>query len=80
MQKYISHKEVKAAQIDKIEVGDIGTIIYFKDHDPINYLTQEYEKMITRYKPIEGDFLVVYADRYHSFSPAKAFLEGYTKV
>ena len=35
--------------------------------------------MVTRYRPIEGDFLVLYADGYQSFSPAKAFLEGYTK-
>jgi hypothetical protein len=37
-------------------------------------------EMFSRYKPIVGDFYVVYADGYKSFSPRKAFLEGYTRT
>lgn len=36
--------------------------------------------MWSRYKPVAGDYYVQYADGYKSFSPRKAFLEGYTKV
>lgn len=34
-------------------------------------------EMFSRYTPVAGDFYVVYADGYKSFSPRKAFLEGY---
>jgi hypothetical protein len=40
MQEYVSHKKVHAAEIQKIEVGDIGTILYFKDSDAISFLTK----------------------------------------
>lgn len=80
MPKYISHKEVWAAQIEKIDIGEEKTVLSFKDCKPINFITDEYIKMITRYRPIEGDFLVIYVDGYQSFSPAQAFLDGYTKI
>lgn len=33
-----------------------------------------------RHKPESGGYFVVYADGYESFSPAKAFEDGYTRV
>jgi hypothetical protein len=36
-------------------------------------------EIFARYVPVPGDFYVVYADGYQSFSPRKAFLEGYTR-
>jgi hypothetical protein len=36
--------------------------------------------MWARYKPVGGDFLVVYADGYKSFSPRAAFIEGYARI
>lgn len=80
MPKYRSHKEVWAAKISNIDVGETNTKISFKDSDDINFITNEYVKMTTRYRPIEGDYLVVYPDGYQAFSPAKAFEEGYEVI
>jgi hypothetical protein len=77
--KYVSHKEVWAAEIEKIDIYDRVTIS-FKDCKPLNYIISEYDKMVIRYQPTEGDFLIIYPDGYQSFSPRKAFLDGYTKL
>lgn len=80
MPKYQSHKEVWAAEISKIEIDAATVTISFKDCDPIKFMYVEYAKMVHRYRPAEGDFLVIYPDGYNSFSPAKAFLEGYERL
>lgn len=76
---YQSHKKVRALEIDNLEIFiDEGTAkleFIDKDYAPITISLA----MITRYIPIQGDFYVVYEDSYESFSPRKAFLEGYTK-
>lgn len=77
MPRYISHKQVWALEISAIEpaCGERITV-HFKDagYAPVALPTE----MWSRYQPIPGDFYVVYADGYKSFSPRKAFLEGYT--
>lgn len=40
-------------------------------------VNQEY---MTRHRPSVGGYFVVYADGYKSYSPAKAFEEGYTRI
>ena len=80
---YICHKRVRALEIASVE-GDrevhhqaIERKITFRDQSgalqpiwlPLN--------MFIRYIPKPGDFYVVYEDGYQSFSPRKAFLEGY---
>lgn len=77
--KYVSHKTVQALEIADIryEVGDDSQNIHFKE-DGYAPVKAEFG-MFSRYKPVAGDFYVVYADGYKSFSPRKAFLEGYTK-
>lgn len=35
---------------------------------------------LRRHKPVAGGYYVVYDDGYQSFSPAKAFEEGYTLI
>jgi hypothetical protein len=37
-------------------------------------------EFIAKHKPVVGGYFVVYEDGYESFSPAKAFEEGYTLV
>lgn len=37
-------------------------------------------EFMAKHKPVAGGYFVVYADGYESFSPAKAFEEGYTLV
>lgn len=80
MPKYRSHKEVNAGEIKMISLGK-EAIVSFTDYVPTSCFTnEEFKKMTERYKPVAGDFLVVYPDGYQSFSPRKAFLEGYTKL
>ena len=73
MPKYLCHKEVHALKIAKVE----GCTITPEDttYAPI---TVEPE-MYLRYTPTAGDYYVVYADGYKSFSPGKAFEEGYKR-
>ncbi len=79
---YISHKRVQAAEI--VSVGYYSVVgeddqlmrsITLKDHaEPVQVAAEAFH----RYVPLPGDFLVVYEDGYVSFSPRKAFVEGYT--
>ncbi len=75
MPRYQSHKKVWALEIET--ANPITCKLTFKDsgYAPIKTTSD----MWHRFKPTEGDFYVVYDDGYKSFSPRKAFLEGYTK-
>ena len=78
MPRYRSHKTVQALEIASINKDKIdATFLSFvdKNFDDIEVPAE----LLLRYKPVPGDFLVVYADGYKSFSPRKAFLEGYTR-
>jgi hypothetical protein len=76
--KYVSHKTVHALEIKVISgdltVGSIRRTLSFAEagYAPIEVPIE----MFARYHPVPGDFYVVYADGYKSFSPRKAFLEG----
>jgi hypothetical protein len=80
MPRYKSHKQIWALEIDAIgpqETKDGPARLAFRDE---GYAAIEVPgEMFSRYSPIAGDFYVVYADGYKSFSPRKAFLEGYTR-
>jgi hypothetical protein len=71
---YVSHKRVWALEIESVSVG----APYRMKPKDVGYaeITLPAE-MWSRYQPVSGDFYVVYADGYKSFSPRKAFLEGY---
>jgi hypothetical protein len=79
MPRYVSHKQVWALEIDTIRHPDISGACRLtfcdKGYAPIVPPAETF----LRYKPVPGDFFVVYADGYKSFSPRKAFLEGYTR-
>jgi hypothetical protein len=79
---YVCHKKVRA-----LEIRSIGNYT----HDANDRLTREVVfadpefkpiwvpgELFTRYSPLPGDYYVVYEDGYASFSPRKAFLEGYS--
>jgi hypothetical protein len=79
MPRYVSHKKVRALQISNVgpAAGNIEAPtrwIEFDGYAPI----QAPEAMFSRYTPKRGDYYVVYEDGYASFSPQKAFEEGYT--
>lgn len=78
MQTYQCHKRVQAAKIVAISVSQNGiTLTYDDGHGETIYND---DKRIARYSPAVGDYLVEYEDGYQSFSPAKAFEDGYTLV
>lgn len=78
MPRYVSHKKVWALEIESVSTDpdrDEKRILTFRDK---GYAPMEADdEMFSRYQPVAGDFYVVYADGYKSFSPRKAFLEGY---
>jgi hypothetical protein len=78
---YISHKKVRALEIRSIghyrtRDDKLEREVVFADpaHEPIFAP----DTMFARYVPLPGDYYVVYDDGYASFSPRKAFLEGYS--
>lgn len=81
MPRYVSHKKVWALQIATINRMTPGKVVLsFKDKGYASLTFAENDLLFARYAPIQGDFYVVYADGYKSFSPSKAFLDGYTRV
>ncbi len=78
MPRYQSHKEVLALKIKSINEGvsnDKFAELVFEEsgYAPL-YVSADW--FYSR-KPQEGGYYVVYKDGYSSFSPAKAFDEGY---
>ena len=78
--RYVSHKKVWALQIKSVggKTGNIeapGRWLEFEKPDYAPLMAPE--EMFARYTPTAGDYYVVYADGYRSFSPKKAFEEGY---
>lgn len=81
MPQYVSHKKVWALELATTPPSNLeGTLrrldFVEKGYASINVA----EEMFSRYEPMAGDFYVVYADGYKSFSPRKAFLEGYIRI
>lgn len=85
--KYKCHKEVWALKIKRLIPSSKAGTDYLGPHtatlipedgryQPIE-LSEEY---VTKHAPEAGGYYVVYKDGYKSFSPAKAFEEGYTKI
>ena len=68
---YTCHKKVRAAKI-----GGIGTENIMTEGAKVLWVGEDW---IKKHQPEIGGYLVVYEDGYTSYSPAKAFEEGYTK-
>lgn len=79
MPRYISHKRVWALEIDTVGFADAAgnRMLTFRDKGYAKMRAPH--EMFSRYEPVAGDYYVVYADGYKSFSPRKAFLDGYTR-
>lgn len=85
MPKYKCHKQVWAFKIGKLvdptepgsETDGSRIIIPVETgYAPIR-IDHEY---VRKHKPEVGGYYLVYADGYKSFSPAKAFEDGYTRI
>jgi len=83
MPTYECHKTVHALEIASVgnyknnpELGCLVRTITFVDGTTRDLK----DDLFKRYIPDQGDFYVVYEDRYDSFSPRKAFLDGYKQI
>lgn len=74
MPRYRSHKEVWALKIQDVT----GTVLSFTEgaYAPIDVGAA----YVAKHQPRAGGYYVVYDDGYKSWSPARAFEEGYTRV
>jgi hypothetical protein len=72
--QYQCHKKVRAFEIGKIE----GCMIY-PLHDDLEPVKVDFE-FIDRHPLNQPGYLVFYEDGYMSFSPKKAFEDGYTAI
>lgn len=87
MPRYKCHKEVWALKIAKIDyhgnfnsegAGGLGATII--PDDPRYAAFEVDNRYVMKHAPKVGGYYVVYDDGYKSFSPAKAFEDGYTKI
>ncbi len=79
MPTYQCHKKVKAMKISEI-VPDFQTNnlkMLFEGSDGYVVVSKEWSY---KNNPEVGGYYVVYEDGYDSYSPAKAFEEGYTLI
>jgi hypothetical protein len=80
MPRYVSHKKVWALKIKAVHaISDGSMVLHFEDqrYGPKGYPIEQHAGRPT---PQAGMYFVQYEDGYFSFSPAKAFEEGYTLV
>lgn len=80
MPRYKCHKEVWALKIAVVipdeEGGGAAIAPVEEGYGPV-FVSAEY---VEKHKPQAGGYYVVYKDGYKSFSPAKAFEDGYALV
>lgn len=79
MPRYECHKIVHALKIGSIAHAPDGVITI----EPSDMRYSRFEisrEWYDKHRPDVGGYYVVYADDYKSYSPAKAFEEGYTLI
>ncbi len=80
MPKYKCHKEVHALRIAAITFGANAEGAHITPVDDGYAPFPVTEAFIEKHDPEAGGYYVVYADGYASYSPAKAFEEGYSRI
>ncbi len=89
MPRYKCHKEVWALKIKNIDRDSDKAREEQRETDGSSIITPEEERYapfkvdanyMHKHKPEIGGYYVVYSDGYNSFSPAKAFEDGYSPV
>ena len=86
MPKYKSHKTVHALKISavsqspaNVDVDGGSWELFFVESDQYAPLAVKHD-WYAKHKPEAGGYYVVYEDGYASYSPAKAFEDGYTRI
>ena len=79
--RYRSHKVVHALKIKEVMRNDIGGFVIIPADDGFDPI-EPYGDWIGRFKGLVDDlgYYVRYEDGYESWSPTKAFEEGYTRT
>lgn len=89
MPRYKCHKEVWALKIKAIALDSDKAREEQRETDGSAMITPEEDRYaplkvdaayMHKHKPGVGGYYVVYADGYKSFSPAKAFEDGYSPI
>jgi len=78
-----SHKIVRAGKVLPQQVEDTGEdsgILTVQDVNGAPCRIEVPNNFFARGVPMPGDYVVVYDDGYKSWSPAKAFEEGYLRL
>lgn len=89
MPRYKCHKEVHALKIDAVHLdADVaksegretngGAFIYPEEKGYAPFKVDH--AFVAKHNPEAGGYYVVYEDGYKSFSPAKAFEDGYARI
>lgn len=76
MKTYKCHKQVKAFKITNIKLIEDSIYNLVGSND----IVMVREDFMQKFKPEVGGYYVLYNDGYTSYSPAKAFEEGYTEL
>ncbi len=77
--QYQSHKKVSALKIKLVGIKDEGGALITPEDSNYEAFGVDEEYMV-KHKPVADGYYVVYKDGYESFSPAKAFEEGYILI
>lgn len=83
MPRYKCHKEVWALKIKEIVRVPSGnaTVTHSIVPEDTGYAPFDVSlEYIDKHSPVAGGYYVVYTDGYISYSPARAFEEGYTRI
>ena len=78
LQKYKCHKVVEAGKIVEVDLDNQGGHYLLLEGFGEPLLVGD--SYMHKHRPQVGGYYVVYEDGYESFSPAKAFEAGYTKI
>ena len=82
--KWQSHKLVRAGRLMGIQPednpGELELILVVEDANGAPCKVGVPRNFFARSAPIPGDYIVIYDDGYKSWSPVKAFEEGYTRI
>lgn len=86
MPRYKCHKEVWALKIKEVQQAPAdqerqhagGDWYLVPEDGRYTTICVGHEEYVLKHRPEAGGYYVVYADGYKSYSPAKAFEEGYT--
>ena len=84
--RYKCHKEVRALKIASVHRASkfapdaaVGRL-FISPEDERFESVEVSEEYVEKHNPQVGGYYVVYEDGYKSYSPAKAFEEGYTLI